>query len=397
MLRAATVVHIAFAVAVSAAATDARDRARTVVRAGKYVSVLVGDKTCDVRAYGAVGDGKTDDAAAIQMAIDDCAHAGGGEVLLSPGAAHGGELSTDTRFFIAAGIVVKGSHLAIHVPAGVTLVASDDIPHWPKNQHIISVTDATDIALVGGGTVDGQGEKWWRAVEQPGQQDMFRPHTVDANGVTGLLLQDITFQNGPNHVLELYADHAELDSVRVLNPPSPQSHNTDAVDVHGTPFYIHDVCVPSLRECLCAVVCWVRVCMCRCSTRQHQHQQQRRRRRHHHHLQHNNHDHDHGHGFCLSFFPRYFDTGDDNVAAHANHTLVEDSVFGFGHGASIGSLCNDFLTNITFRNITFNGTTAGARIKSHPKCGGHLWDVTYERLRMTGVQTPVDITQCVRV
>jgi polygalacturonase len=45
----------------------------------------------------------------------------------------------------------------------------------------------------------------------------------------------------------------------------------------------------------------------------------------------------------------YFNTGDDNIAAHADNTLVENCHFGTGHGASIGSLCGDWLTNITFR------------------------------------------------
>ena len=107
-------------------------------------------------------------------------------------------------------------------------------------------------------------------------------------------------------------------------------HNTDAVDIHGSPFYVHGV---------------------------------------------------------------NFTTGDDNVAAHANHTLVEDSFFGTGHGASIGSLCGEWLTNITFRNITFEGSTCGARIKSHPNCRGHVWNVTWENLTMHNVAQAVDVTQ----
>ena len=39
----------------------------------------------DVRAYGATGNGKTKDTAAIQRAVDACAAAGGGVVYLSPG------------------------------------------------------------------------------------------------------------------------------------------------------------------------------------------------------------------------------------------------------------------------------------------------------------------------
>jgi len=73
--------------------------------------------------------------------------------------------------------------------------------------------------------------------------------------------------------------------------------------------------------------------------------------------------------------------------------LVEDSYFGTGHGASIGSLCDSWLTNITFRNITFQGTTAGARIKAHPACAGHVWDVTYKQLTMDRVDSVINLGQ----
>merc|ERR1719245_2763083 len=118
-------------------------------------------------------------------------------------------------------------------------------------------------------------------------------------------IKDITVKDCPNHCLELYANDCEVDGISILNPPSKdvktESHNTDGIDVHGSPFYIHD---------------------------------------------------------------SYISTGDDNVAVHANHTLVENCHFGTGHGASIGSLGGGWYKNITFNNIQFNGTTAGVRIKT---------------------------------
>ena len=42
-------------------------------------------KEYNVLSYGAAGDGKTNDAEAIQRAIDDCASQGGGRVTLESG------------------------------------------------------------------------------------------------------------------------------------------------------------------------------------------------------------------------------------------------------------------------------------------------------------------------
>ena len=122
-------------------------------------------------------------------------------------------------------------------------------------------------------------------MKKPGKGKMFRPHTVNFKEVHHAVLSDTLYQHGPNHILELGCFNCEIDGVKVFNPPSTGdceadsscSHNTDAVDIHGQPFYIHDV---------------------------------------------------------------NFTTGDDNIAGHANHSLVEDSYFGTGHGASIGSLCS---------------------------------------------------------
>ena len=74
-----------------------------------------------------------------------------------------------------------------------------------------------------------------------------------------------------------------------------------------------------------------------------------------------------------------FTTGDDNVAVHANNTLVEDIYFGTGHGASIGSLVD---------------TTAGCKIKAHPGASGRVSGVTYEDIRKDGMVEAIDVSQC---
>ena len=69
-----------------------------------------GAKTVDVTEFGAVPDGKTDNTAAIQKAIDVCAEAGGGTVRVAGGAFMTYTLHprSNTRLEIAAGASLDG-------------------------------------------------------------------------------------------------------------------------------------------------------------------------------------------------------------------------------------------------------------------------------------------------
>ena len=105
---------LAAAAAVTAAAAPAR------VLRGKYVSPVLRGADCDVtaRPYGAVGDGRHNDTAAIQRALDDAAC--GRAVLPAPG-----------RYLLAAELRISRSHSGLHVPAGATVLVSDDRARWP--------------------------------------------------------------------------------------------------------------------------------------------------------------------------------------------------------------------------------------------------------------------------
>lgn len=86
----------------------------------------------DVREHGATGDGTTLDTAAIQAAVEACAAAGGGIVVLPAGGTY------------LSGTITLRSHVEFHVERGAVLQGSGD---WADYTGRIPVS-----ALSGGGS-----------------------------------------------------------------------------------------------------------------------------------------------------------------------------------------------------------------------------------------------------
>lgn len=121
------------------------------------------DRDFDITRYGAVGDGTRMNTAAFRAAIDACAGAGGGRVVVPAG-----------RFL--TGAIHLRSGVNLHVAAGATIAFSRD----PKDYLPIVLTrfegtelmnyspfiyalDQENIAITGEGTLDGQASEayWW--------------------------------------------------------------------------------------------------------------------------------------------------------------------------------------------------------------------------------------------
>ena len=124
----------------------------------------------DVTAYGAVGDGWTDDTVSIAKALADASKARPSVVLFPEG----------KRFL--TGPLNMSSQMTLRVDG--TIVAksgnntADGIAGWPQvpplpsygnsrdgpylqYQAFLYAVNATDIAITGEGTIDGQGDWWW--------------------------------------------------------------------------------------------------------------------------------------------------------------------------------------------------------------------------------------------
>ena len=123
-----------------------------------------GGADCNVREFGAKGDGVTLDTTAIQQAIDVAAEKGG-RVVLPPGV-------------YKSGTIYLKSHVELHVGAGAVLLGSERLEDYnaldafPQNfqklpnegwqgKHLVLCLEQEDVSITGEGTIDGNGRAYF--------------------------------------------------------------------------------------------------------------------------------------------------------------------------------------------------------------------------------------------
>jgi hypothetical protein len=111
-------------------------------------------------AYGARGDGHSDNTAAFQKAISACSSSGGGHVVVPDGT------------YVTGAINLK-SNVDLHLNPGATLMFSDDASKYPlvltryegiecmNHSPMIYAYGEKNIALTGSGTLDASGTASW--------------------------------------------------------------------------------------------------------------------------------------------------------------------------------------------------------------------------------------------
>lgn len=176
----------------------------------------------DVRKYGAVGDGKKDDAPAIQKAIDACAKNGGGVVLLDKGV------------FLSGGISFK-SHVELHVSSTATLLGSPDLNKFNRDKgysfgeparSFIYAYECEHIAISGKGKIDGQGQLF----KSDGSYSI-RPLLVHIRQCKDVKIKDVLLTNSAVWACWLLQnERVHVDGLRIDNPISP---NRDGIDIDG--------------------------------------------------------------------------------------------------------------------------------------------------------------------
>ncbi len=194
----------------------------------------------DVTDFGAVGDGKTKDTAAIQAAIDSCAEAGG-KVVLPAGT------------FLSGTLYLK-SGVTLYLSNGALLLGSADISDYPANkggfpsytdswltQSLIFAQKQDHISICGEGIIDGQGGRFAVTTKKKPDRYKNRPYIIRFIGCRDVRIQGITLRNSAMWMQHYLAcERIRIQGITVYNHCNK---NNDMIDIDGCRDVIISDCI----------------------------------------------------------------------------------------------------------------------------------------------------------
>lgn len=299
----------------------------------------------NVREMGARGDGATLDTAAIQKTFD-AVRKTGGTIVFPAGN------------YVSGPLTLRGDNVTVRLEKGATLFATTNQAAFLKSGGsdwraarsggdfvpFLTIQNSENLTLTGEGTIDGNGSVWWEAAEEARRKvsgyTLPRPNLIVPKRINHLRITGITIQNSMKfHLVPTECEDVWIEGIKILAPE--RAANTDAID-------------PSLCRNVTITNCLI-------------------------------------------------DVGDDNVAIKSGKKVagrefacenitVTDCTFKHGHGMSIGSETVGGVKNVFVRNVSFEDTDNGIRIKSDRKRGGTVENLVCENITMKNVRGAITIT-----
>lgn len=190
-------------------------------------------KDWNIIACGASADAVTNNAPAIQKAIDGCSASGGGRVTVPAGK------------YLCGTIELK-DNVELHLQQGAVLIASLNQRDIRNTAHpdgsgeesgfFVGALHAKNIALTGLGTLDGQGRRVMKDDGADGEyhecpllSEGFRPRLTYFEDVEELTVQDVTFKDSALWTLHMAGcRRVRVERIKILN--NPRGANNDGID-----------------------------------------------------------------------------------------------------------------------------------------------------------------------
>ena len=167
----------------------------------------------NVRQYGAAGDGKTPDTAALNKAVEACAAAGGGQVLIPPGRYLTGtiRLKSNVTLMLDTGAEIVGtSDLEQYQnfdPPGSTPLASRS--RW--HRALVLGVGVENVSICGRGVINGN-----KVFDARGEERMRGPHAVLFGNSKGITLRGISIKDAANYAVMLeFTSQVEVRGVKI--------------------------------------------------------------------------------------------------------------------------------------------------------------------------------------
>jgi len=314
----------------------------------------------NVQDYGAVSNGKTLCTEAIQKAVDTCAKSGGGKVIIPPGK------------YLTRPIFLK-SNVHIDVMAGAILLADTTIKAYPSFQgrwegierkvyaSLFTGNKLVNVSITGRGTLDGQGETWWRAHfknremrqragiksreadNPPGSPLKWsRPRMINLYDCKNVLIRDLTILDSPSWTIHpVYCENVTVENITIIQPY--ESPNTDGINPESC---------KNVRIFNCFVDCG---------------------------------------DDCITIKSGYNEDG-RRVNRPCENIVISNCTFAHGRSAiGIGSETSGGVWNVAISNCVFKNTYRGLRIKSKRGRGNVVKNIRATNIVMENVGTGISL------
>ena len=297
--------------------------------------------------FGAVGDSKTLNTAAIQRAIDAAGAAGGGVVEIPAGTFRSGSI------FLKNGV-------ELYLDEGAVLLGSDQIEDYPKRETrieghfepwrmaLVNAQQMDRVRIGGKGKLDGNGVPFWNAFWKRRQEnpkctnlEVERPRLMFIDRCHDVRVEGISFQDSGFWNLHLYrCRDVVIEGLRITIPSAVNGlggPSTDGIDIDSS----QNVTV---RKC-------------------------------------------------------YISTNDDDIALKGSkgpfadkdadsppveNILVEDCEIGDGNGLITCGSEATIVRNVTVRNCTMSGRATVLTLKLRPDTPQHYENITLDGIKLAG-------------